>query len=29
MSMFNRNEKDPNTGAAVGEKPAEFTPAPA
>ena len=28
MSMFNRNEKDPNTGAAVGEKPAEFTPAP-
>jgi cytoskeletal protein CcmA (bactofilin family) len=28
MSMFNRNEKDPNTGAAVGEKPAEFVPAP-
>src|SRR5579872_4583568 len=28
MSMFNRNEKDPNTGAPVGEKPAEFVPAP-
>jgi cytoskeletal protein CcmA (bactofilin family) len=28
MSMFNRNEKDSSTGAAVGDKPAEFTPAP-
>ena len=28
MSMFNRNEKDSSTGAPVGDKPAEFTPAP-
>ena len=29
MSMFNRNEKESNTGAAVGEKPSDVvTPAP-